>query len=212
MDPDAHKYPYVSPYNFVENAPTILIDPDGRGPIPAGSSNPMYYFLAGMQEMAQTFGQIIDALHPQGNTTLAIENTSNPFATSSLELNTRVGSQAADFFTPNGNSLSVPTPYIGKMELSSRVYTSTSGTAATPYGPVSYEGEVSVNEKGNTSMTNSIYYGLPGNGFYIENKLDLESSESETRAGFRLSGSTPSVQGFRIKMTGDISVGENSDR
>ena len=33
LDPDAHKYPYISPYNFVENAPIMLIDPNGKGPI-----------------------------------------------------------------------------------------------------------------------------------------------------------------------------------
>lgn len=60
-------------------------------------------------------------------------------------------------------------------------------------------------------MTNSVYYGLPGNGFYIENKLDLKSNESETRVGVRVSGATPSIMGFRIRMTGDLSVGEESD-
>ncbi len=32
VDPDADRYPYISPYNFVENNPVMLIDPNGRGP------------------------------------------------------------------------------------------------------------------------------------------------------------------------------------
>jgi hypothetical protein len=30
VNPLASKYPYFSPYNFVENNPIMLIDPDGR--------------------------------------------------------------------------------------------------------------------------------------------------------------------------------------
>jgi RHS repeat-associated protein len=33
VDPLAHKYPHVTPYNFVEGNPISLIDPDGNGPI-----------------------------------------------------------------------------------------------------------------------------------------------------------------------------------
>ena len=33
VDPDANKYPHINPYNFVENSPTALIDPNGRGPV-----------------------------------------------------------------------------------------------------------------------------------------------------------------------------------
>ncbi len=36
VDPLAHKYPSLSPYNFTENNPIMLLDPDGR------SSNPIY--------------------------------------------------------------------------------------------------------------------------------------------------------------------------
>lgn len=32
VDPLAHKYPHITPYNFVENNPIILVDPDGKGP------------------------------------------------------------------------------------------------------------------------------------------------------------------------------------
>jgi RHS repeat-associated protein len=32
VDPLAHKYPHVSPYNFVENNPLMLVDPTGMGP------------------------------------------------------------------------------------------------------------------------------------------------------------------------------------
>jgi RHS repeat-associated protein len=32
-DPLAIKYPYVSPYNYVENNPIIYVDPNGKGPI-----------------------------------------------------------------------------------------------------------------------------------------------------------------------------------
>lgn len=34
VDPLAHKYPHVTPYNFVEGNPIILIDPTGMGPTP----------------------------------------------------------------------------------------------------------------------------------------------------------------------------------
>ncbi|QNR25670.1 SpvB/TcaC N-terminal domain-containing protein [Croceimicrobium hydrocarbonivorans] len=33
VDPLAHRYPHVTPYNFVENNPIMLTDPDGRGPV-----------------------------------------------------------------------------------------------------------------------------------------------------------------------------------
>jgi len=32
VDPLAHKYPHVTPYNFVENNPLRLVDPTGMGP------------------------------------------------------------------------------------------------------------------------------------------------------------------------------------
>jgi RHS repeat-associated protein len=31
VDPWRNKYPYITPYNFVENNPLILVDPDGNG-------------------------------------------------------------------------------------------------------------------------------------------------------------------------------------
>ncbi len=34
VDPWADQYPFVTPYNFVENNPVMLLDPDGNGPIP----------------------------------------------------------------------------------------------------------------------------------------------------------------------------------
>lgn len=40
VDPLAEKYPFVTPYNFVENNPLRLIDPDGRGPIPIDENDP----------------------------------------------------------------------------------------------------------------------------------------------------------------------------
>jgi len=32
VDPDAYKYPHLTPYNYCANNPVVLIDPDGRGP------------------------------------------------------------------------------------------------------------------------------------------------------------------------------------
>jgi len=59
VDPLAKDYPYVSPYNFVENNPLNMVDPDGMAPtwIP---SNPAQMLSKGLSDMVVAVGRFFD--------------------------------------------------------------------------------------------------------------------------------------------------------
>ena len=212
VDPLAGDFPSLTPYNFVENNPIMLLDPDGNGPTgPEGlGSNPLFTVVHGFQIYFQGVGRQVDDLGAKVKGWVSMNfNSEDGTATATRKVTVEAGTSAEEFFTPTNNKPSTRMPMELKIKEESYIEITAGATTRTPYGPVSAEISQNVDSEGNSSTTATVSYGGQGQGIYGETSINNRTGESTSRAGVRAKVETPKVSGWTIGMGAELSIGQN---
>jgi RHS repeat-associated protein len=211
VDPWADKYPHVTPYNFVENNPIMLVDPDGNGPggPPGLGSNPLYTIAHGFQQYFKAVGREVDKLGVEIKGWVSLNYNVAPGTTATEKVTVKAGTTVEEFFTPTNNKPNAPMPMKVDVKKEEAVETKAGMTVRTPYGPISGQVSQTTDYEGNSSTTATASYGPQGQGVFVETTVDNKAGETTTRGGVRAETETPKVNGWSFGIGAEASGGQN---
>jgi RHS repeat-associated protein len=176
VDPLAEKYPSLSPYNFVENNPLLLVDPTGLGPENPGAyagwmaGNPFGAIADGFRrffdQVATTFsasagvkvGQEVKPTPSQGGSTSVDVKQVN-------EVTYSVGVDGSQMFDYNGQNEISPSqlnPFFAGKKTDSKQVASASTTVSVDGVPVTTTVSNSQSSDGSSSTTATVGVGYSG--------------------------------------------------
>ncbi|MBB6324466.1 RHS repeat-associated protein [Algoriphagus iocasae] len=211
VDPWADKYPYITPYNFVENNPLNLVDPDGNGPgNPPVYKNPVTYLYQGLTEWFQGMGTAIDNLGASLSTFFTVSKSVGNNTSIDQTTTATVGTRFKDFFTPTSDNKQASSyPVTFEINQKTEVVNKVKVTGKVDGVDVTYESRSSVNvATGEAQNKQQVTVGAGSNGGFVSH-TESSNGSSTTEAGVKVQGTVP-VGSSSVTIGGKFSLSKEN--